>query len=125
MYDFYLETPAQLSHLDYRKPLLNKGAQKPKPPPPVVAPYRASENDNSNQASMIAGRRKGLRATILGMPTGAGTAPDASNLIGKSSALGANSTALGSAPVNTTAQAAMNNMTSSAPTVASLVNRKR
>jgi len=125
MYDFYIETPAQLTHLDSRKPLLNKGASKPKPPPPVMAPYRASENDGSNQASMVAGRRKGLRATILGMPTGAGTAANASNLVGKSSTLGANTTALGSAPLATSPEAAMNNMTASVPTVASMVNRKR
>jgi hypothetical protein len=126
MYDFYIETPAQISHLDSRKPLLNKGkAQKPPAPPPVTAPYRASESDNSTQASMAAGRRKGLRASILGMPTGAGTAANAPNLIGKNATLGANTTALGSAPAATSPEAAMSNMTASVPTVASMFNRRR
>lgn len=121
--DFYIETPAQLSHIDYKKPLLNKGASKPKPPPPAVAPYRASEDDNSEQAQRMAGRRKGLRSTILGMPTGAGTTPNATNLVAGNTTLGANGTALGSAPMPTTAQAAMNNMT---PNMSNpVVNRKR
>lgn len=126
MYDFYIETPAQISHVDPRKPLLNKGASKPKPPPPAVAPYRASEDDNSEQAQKVAGRRKGLRATILGMPTGAGTPPTATNLVANSTSLGAASTALGSAPLATTPQAAMNNMTSSVtPATPAITNRKR
>jgi len=120
--DFYIETPAQLSHVDYKKPLLNKGASKPKPAPPAVAPYRASEDDSSEQAQRVAGRRKGLRATILGMPTGAGTTPNATNLVAGNSTLGANATALGSAPMNTTPQAAMNAIT---PTTASPTPRKR
>lgn len=109
--DFYIEMPAFLSHVDSR-PLCNKGASKPKSPPPAVAPYRAQEDDMQTEAQRIAGRRKGLRSTILGMPTGAGTAPGAPTtsspgMAPASSTLGAQSTALGSAPLATAPQQAM------------------
>lgn len=67
--DFYMELPAMMAHVDPRKPLCNKGAQKPPKPPPAMAPYEEVQGSADTSFSKIAMQRKGLRSTILSQPT--------------------------------------------------------
>ena len=73
--DYFIFEPAQLVHVDSRKPLLNKGASKPKPPPAPVAPFQSNVETGTEEALIASKNRKGLRSTILAQDKNQSLAP--------------------------------------------------
>ena len=65
MYDFYIEEPQHHLITYKNKPFLEKGAKKPKTPPPPVSPVQANLVTGDEEAMLAAKNRKGLRSTIL------------------------------------------------------------
>lgn len=96
-YDFYIEHPHQNLNTFQNKPYLEKGASKPKPPPPAMAPYEEVQGSADTSFSKIAQGRKGLRSTILSQPT---LNQSAEATVGNAATLGQPPVALGTrAPV--------------------------
>lgn len=89
--EFYPETPAILWHCDPRKPLCNGGGKPkaPKPAPAPIAPVRVDEEAGSEQALAAMRRRKGLKRTILASQLQDNLAPEVTQMLGQTTALGA------------------------------------